>query len=621
MMNNSRYLRLFLSLFLTFVLLTSLGVSVKPVAAATITVINTENSGPGSLREALLNASPGDTIKFSEALQGQTIVVSGDPLFIQKNVTIDGSSLWLRITISGDDQMRVFDVFENVEVKMIGLNIAHGYKGGLSIKDGGGIYLSKNAKVTLKNCNLFKNRAKGNGGAIAVGEQAILEAYNCIFSDNTALEENTSSGGAIYNLGSVYTYRSTFNDNFANWGGGIENSGSLTVSESQFLDNSGGNQGGAIRNIGLVEISDSIFSENTAQMGGAILNWTDLEVINSEIIDNFAPSGGGVFNFGIFRLENSTFNGNQAVEGGGVYNSDDAELNSSNNYFFKNTAEESGGGIYNSAVLHMTGDTFEENSAETGGGGGIENQGILTVEASLILGNSGGIQGGAIRNVEQVDVFDSTFNENKAFFGGAILNWEVLDVTGSTFFGNTATYGGAVRNWGGDMVIKNSTVSGNQAMEDGGGIQNVDGGKLASYYNTIAFNKATGEGGGVKNGTGCTMVCFSTLIAGSTGGDCVNLGDIYSSSNNFVGDGGCNATFSGDPKIGPLANNSGPTQTHALLPGSRAIDAAHADSCPPTDQRGVTRPYGPGCDIGAFEFNPDYPYIGVAKIFIPCFLR
>ncbi|HOE70909.1 MAG TPA: choice-of-anchor Q domain-containing protein [Brevefilum sp.] len=618
MMNNTRYLRLLMILFLTFVLLTSLGVTVKPVSAKTITVTNTNNTGPGSLRQALLDAISGDTINFATPLSGYTITAVDNPLFIQKNVTIDGTSLAQKVRISGGDHMRVFEVSNNVEVSMKNIEIIYGYVDG----DGAGIYLHKGAKAYLYDCSFNFNHAKGNGGAIYVGENGSVQAYDCSFYKNKAQGKSYSSGGAICNLGTLYTSGGIFHYNSAIWGGGIENQGLLTVQNIRFISNSSVNHGGAIRNIGSVAIGKSHFSENESDEGGAILNWTELVVSESTFFNNSAISGGAVYNYGNIynnmRISNSYLTSNQAVHGGAIKNSDAATLISSNNSYYQNSADEEGGGIYNLGYLDVDRDTIWYNSAL--GGGGINNAGTLTVELSQFLHNSGGIQGGAIRNIGQVDVFDSTFNENNALYGGAILNWNIMDIYTSTFYGNSASYGGAMRNWGGSMLIKNSTISANQA-EQGGGIQNLDGGSFASYYNTIAFNKATGEGGGVLNGVGSTLVYSSTLIARSIGGDCVNSGEIYYQSHNFVGDGSCNAEFSGNPKIGPLASNNGPTQTHALLPGSPAIDAAYNINCPSTDQRGIARPYGPACDIGAFEFNPIYPYFDWLKNFIPVFLR
>ena len=604
-MNKNLTLKSLLTLFLSFVLVISLGVTVKPVSAKTITVTNTNNTGAGSLRQALLDANSGDTIIFDTALSGRTITVVDDPLFVQRNVTIDGTSLAQNIRISGGDQMRVFGVFQGVEVTMKNIEIIYGYVDG----DGAGIYLHKGAKAYLYDCRFNFNHAKGgNGGAIYVGENGRVQAYDCSFYKNKAQGKNYGFGGAIYNLGTLYTSGGTFNDNSAIWGGGIDNQGLLTVQNIRFMYNSSEFHGGAIRNIGRVEISKSYFSENESDAGGAILNWYELVVSESTFFNNSALSGGALYNYSNLAnmsISNSYLTSNQAVHGGAIENAADATLISSKNSYYQNSADEKGGGIYNLGYLDVNRDTIWYNSALWGGG--INNEGILTVELSQFLGNSGGIQGGAIRNIGQVEISDSTFNKNEAFYGGAILNWDILEIYTSTFYGNSANYGGAMRNWEGSMLIKNSTISGNQA-EQGGGIQNLDGGSFASYYNTIAFNKATGEGGGVLNGVGSTLLYSSTLIAGSIGGDCVDSGEIYYQSHNFVGDGSCDAEFSGNPRIGPLASNNGPTRTHALLPGSPAIDTAYNINCPPTDQRGIARPYGVGCDIGAFEFNPTYPY-------------
>jgi hypothetical protein len=113
----------------------------------------------------------------------------------------------------------------------------------------------------------------------------------------------------------------------------------------------------------------------------------------------------------------------------------------------------------------------------------------------------------------------------------------------------------------------------------------------------------------------------NTIIAGNAGkgGNCVvggpggyrGMGSVGTNSNNLVGGGSCGPAYSDDPMLGPLADNGGPTLTHALLPGSPAIDAIPAISCTlPTDQRGALRPIvqtssDTPCDIGAFEVQTD----------------
>ena len=122
-------------------------------------------------------------------------------------------------------------------------------------------------------------------------------------------------------------------------------------------------------------------------------------------------------------------------------------------------------------------------------------------------------------------------------------------------------------------------------------------------------------GGGVF--VRATLHFTNTIIANNDKEDCVmgvpgsygmtGRGEIGANVNNLVGDGSCDAAYSGDPLLGPLADNRGATWTHALLPGSPAIDAVSVISCTlPTDQRGVPRPIvqtspDTPCDIGAFE--------------------
>ena len=161
--------------------------------------------------------------------------------------------------------------------------------------------------------------------------------------------------------------------------------------------------------------------------------------------------------------------------------------------------------------------------------------------------------------------------------------------------------------------MRNSTFSGNSVSATGGGIGNI-GGTLTVTHSTFSGNSAS-EGGGIYNGvdpdteTIGTLTLANTILANSpSGGDCVNNGGTLTPAGvNLVEDGSCGAStdpthfLTGDPQLGPLAPNGGPTQTHALLVGSPAIDAADNSFCLDTDQRGVARPQGTACDIGAYE--------------------
>lgn len=141
------------------------------------------------------------------------------------------------------------------------------------------------------------------------------------------------------------------------------------------------------------------------------------------------------------------------------------------------------------------------------------------------------------------------------------------------------------------------------ATNDGGGIYN--GGTATLMNSTVNGNTAGRGAGGISN-VG-TAVLTNTIVAISiSGSDCT--GTITSGVRNLDSDSSCGLTGIGDlpstdPMLGPLADNGGTTQTHALLPGSPAIYAGDSAACPATDQRGVGRPKGAACDIGAFEFG------------------
>ena len=133
---------------------------------------------------------------------------------------------------------------------------------------------------------------------------------------------------------------------------------------------------------------------------------------------------------------------------------------------------------------------------------------------------------------------------------------------------------------------------------------------------TVDENRASGEGGGIF--VGKRLDYSNTIVANNVGkgGDCVLIDAdaitemIGTNAYNWVEDSGCAAAYAGDPMLGPLADNGGSTETHALLPGSPAIDAVPAEFCTlQFDQRGQTRPASVGgapplCDLGAFEYQP-----------------
>ena len=190
------------------------------------------------------------------------------------------------------------------------------------------------------------------------------------------------------------------------------------------------------------------------------------------------------------------------------------------------------------------------------------------------------------------------------FGGGGIFNYHgSITVTNSTFTANNAGYrGGGLYSEFGNTLVRNTTFSGNSAVSLGGGLS-THGGSLTINNSTFSGNSAE-NGGGLHDAFGSVNVTNS-LFAGSTGGNCCNISS--SGSNNLADDGSCGSgfTYSSSILLGTLGSYGGPTQTVPLLPGSAAIDAGDNATCASTDQRGLARPQGAGCDIGAFEFMED----------------
>ncbi len=248
-------------------------------------------------------------------------------------------------------------------------------------------------------------------------------------------------------------------------------------------------------------------------------------------------------------------------------------------------------------------------------------------EVTIENGNSDA--GGAIFNLGTVTLSNSTLSANTAGGGGAIYNAGTLTVLNSTLSRNSAAAsgsggeGGAIAN-GGSATITNSTLAGNSAQNGGGGIYNQ--GTLTITNSTLAGNSSTSGGGGIQNGLN-TLTLRGALLAGNApGGNCNwDFGTKPSSLGyNLSDDPTCQDAFLAttdksntpalvDPK--GLQTNGGPTQTIALLPTSPAVDSIPVSACVDTngnpvtvDQRGVARPQGTACDIGAYELIQAVPF-------------
>jgi predicted outer membrane repeat protein len=206
------------------------------------------------------------------------------------------------------------------------------------------------------------------------------------------------------------------------------------------------------------------------------------------------------------------------------------------------------------------------------------------------------VHSGAVLTLQNLTIADGVAMSGS---GGGVLNSGTLTVSNSTFFQNISVFnnGGGISN-SGTLTVSNSTFSHNQAGQGGGIFHSI--GTLTVSNSTFSQNNAT-TGGGIYNSSG-TVTLRNTIVANNApGGNC--SGAIINGEGNLSYPDSTCPGINADPKLLTLANNGGPTQTMALGAGSAAIDAAVDANCPNTDQRGVTRPQGAHCDIGAFELE------------------
>jgi hypothetical protein len=398
----------------------------------------------------------------------------------------------------------------------------------------------------------------------------------------------------------------------------------LTVQNGHVTSKFGEPGGGGIRNLGSLTLESVTVRKNLVNPdegsdelengGGGILNKGSLTVLSSEIAENIvepasakaprADNGSAIQNAGALRIVDSAILRNQAA---GIY--------PSGAIFTRRRA------VGKPSTLELVRTRIEGNEAQAGidsevkgmanGVGVYASETNLTVRESTIAGNRGAgpkVNGAALYFGYEGDLtFESSTVANNVAKGsesasGAILvagdSTDQMRIVNSTIVGNEvaapSVAGGIVHFGESNLEIASSTISGNRAVGAGARGGNLYAFHLGAYATTV---RDTIVSGGVANAG--SENCFSN-----------KPGVIVSAGHNIDSADQCGFSAAGDkvnvdPLLAPLSANGGPTATMALLAGSPAIDAG-AD-CPATDQRGVARPQGAACDIGAFELVQQPP--------------
>jgi hypothetical protein len=616
-----------LSLFLIVFSIFFFGLMCFTVEATTITVTTTEDNVEGSLRAAITianNNAENDTIILPSGtylLTGQYDEdnnQSGD-LDINNNeqLTIQGEGKNSTI-IDGNTIDRVFHIIAGT-VTMSNLTITNGHtKNGIETDpdggDGGGIY--NDGELTLIDCNISANQC-GNG----------YDGYFYVFY--VKCPGWGGAGAGIYNNHILNLSKCTIDSNICgDCGGAIDACGEIPI---------GGDGGGIYNALNAIAVIDGCtISHNLT--GNGFEGGEDHDISNS------GGKGGGIFNAGDLTTTDCTFQYNQTGYGGfGTYSGGDGGRSGN------------GGGIYNSNKALINNCTIKDNHTGRqpvfrhveGDGGGICNTGTMKLLYSIISKNYAGPSGngGGIASLENsIDIQHSSICYN--FTEDGVEDYD------------SAGHGGGIFNTASDFSMTNCTISGNFT---GNGIyregHNVtDGGNGGGIYlegseakisNCTICDNHTGEGGKPDSGSGDLpgtpgygggIYSFSpqnnlksSIVANNSIPENANGTDIFG----FIYNEGYNLIENTDslyltnnwdlsihdvePLLAPLADNGCQRQTHALLPGSPAIDAGNASSLT-IDQRGYPRTFNfpdipnvsDGTDIGAYE--ADMSILGTPEI-------
>ena len=548
----------------------------------------------------------------------------------------------------------------NIMVIRQGAVVSGNTASGDAADDGGGGIFNNNGRLAIGEAavisgNTANGTAGSGGGIFSMGSGVSIEGGTTI----TGNAANRAGGGIEVVNGEVIVVDSTIENNNAGVTGTPNpgNGGGVHVTGTSFTR---------------VDLRNALVKNNhAAGEGGGLWNQTNgvmLVRIGSEVSGNTASGdaadqgGGGIFSRGRLVVNAATIDGNQANgtagSGGGIFNVG-AVTTIENSTVSNNTAHRAGGGVevvdgwVSTRNMDLVGNNAGGAAPSPGDGGGLHVSGAglsrVTIEESQVSGNTAARDGGGIRHQAGsilVVTAGTTISGNTAFGGtvdhggGGLFNdGGRVAITASSIWGNSAIglhgSGGGIYSTGGGLTIDNSTLSGNMANGRGGGIRNL--GELIAANATIVNNRSdadssgTGTGGGIVNNGTATLK--NTIVAGNDTGPAALARDIagnnlQGSAHNIIGDAasagglidGVNGNIVGNSGTGvlalatildpTLADNGGPTLTHALAIGSPAINAGNnalakdVGGVPfSTDQRGVGFPRinGGTVDMGAVE--------------------
>ncbi|SDU18316.1 parallel beta-helix repeat (two copies) [Jiangella alkaliphila] len=603
----------------------------------------TGNGSAGGSGAAINNVSGGTiTISDESVVTLNPGAIKPDPLDPEAFVLVDPSDYPIAASAIANQARWEKAGTLKITDSTVSLNAAEG--------NGAGILNAGDSIVEITDSTITQNRAAAGGGLYTEGGKVTV-------SGSTISKNQAANGGGLYSGGQVSQHglRGTFtvkdsqvSENIAENGGGLYNGGDaqLAVTDTTFSKNRSSDHGAAITSEGRSNLTLTRVTvtenESNGEGGGA---WTHSERQQTIIDSTFTKNKAGV----PVVEDDGTLSDD--VAGGGALHTDGGPLTIEGSTFDGNEATEEGGGLSlnNMGDVEVTDSTISGNRALDGGG--VENSAQkVTFQRVTVSGNRAGGAGGGIYNTssDHFHLLDSTIRGNSGVIGGGLANApdNAIIARGTLFLNNTARlalneegvldenagHGGGIMSFAdGDSLYENVTISGNRAATAGGGLFHDADGELRLVHGTVWRNSAPVGGGiGVVESdfvpevppkTNAAVVLKNTIVGGSLeGGNC----DWYiRSEGGNLETGDRNTCFlavtaetaqnpielgvrdrRGDPRLLAIADNGGPTLTHALEAGSLAIDSSAAP-CTVVDQRGIDRPQNGRCDAGAFEFVGD----------------
>lgn len=558
-----------------------------PVAHAdTYVVTTTDDATNGScaetctLRDAIAaaNASTGvdDTITFQSNVTGTIDLASvlnigsSDPLVSDGALTITGpgqDALSLSgAGTGGSPGSQIFNVVGTDPVGISGLTLTHGY-------------------------------ASGPGGAIVTGSTQVIDSKYPVpsgpplaLSGVTVSDSHAQAGGGVYSRGPLTLTDSTIKDNTSVYAGGVFSAGNSTITDSTISGNSTTGPGGGFAQRG------SKYGRRQSTISG------------SQLTGNTAQGDGGAISSqsSAITISGSTLSGNSASNGGAIAKGDGA-LNITASTISGNTASEDGGGISQDQVGKYSGvptltlaDTTVSGNTATGSGGGVyASASDTSVRTSTLSGNTAAKGGGVYSSYSSQATAMAAPYPATAQPALVVSSTPELLLENTTLQGNTADYGGGVLLGNQPAAtVRGSTIDGNQAHVQGGGLAALHGTHPDIQDSILADNAfaaakdAPQAGPDVFTDEGSDLTAEYSLIKDVSGATFAADGE----------DATTTANVGKSPQLGPLADNGGPTKT--MKPGgtSPAIDTGSLFGMT-TDQRGVARPQLAGPDIGAVELR------------------